>query len=136
MEQIKELERLLKGFPLWEDILLQIDGTQPQPGACGLFPMGLEELSRQEDVTGCIRLRQRQRFLLRRVFPRGEAAAGWLLRFQQWLPRSAPYIPAFGTDCVIRAERGRLAKHRQAGTDIYEVTVTVDYTKENENGEN
>ena len=35
-----------------------------------------------------------------------------------------------------RAEKGRLGKPRQAGTEIYEVTVTVDYTKENENGEN
>jgi hypothetical protein len=78
----------------------------------------------------------RQRFVLRRVFPRGEAAAVWLLQLQQWLPRKIAFLSGFGSDCVIRAEKGRLGKPRQAGTDIYEVTVTVDYTKENENGEN
>ena len=136
MEQIKELEDLLRAFPLWEEGSLQIDSTVPEPGSCGLFSMGTEELSRQEDVTGNLRLRLRQRFILRRVFPRGEDAAGWLLQLQQWLPRNIRYMPGFGLDCVIRAEKGQLGKTRQPGTDIYEVTVTVDFTKENENGEN
>ena len=136
MEQIKTLEDLLRTFPLWDAPGLQIDGTEPSPGACGLFPLGMEELSRREDVTGGIRQRLRQQFVLRRVFPRGAKAAAWLLRLQDWLPRKAQNLPGFGSDCVIRAQKGRLAKTHQAGTDIYEVTLTVEYTKENEYGEN
>jgi len=128
MEQIKELENLLRMFPLWGDAALQIDETEPKPGSCGLFPLGIQELSRREDVTGNVRTRLRQRYVLRRVIGRGEDAAAWLLALQTWL--WGKQLPGFGSDCQVRAEKGSLSKARQAGTDLYEATITLEYTKE------
>lgn len=134
MEQIRELAALLQAFPLWNGQPLQIDGTGAQPNRCGLFPVGEEVLRRRQDVTGGVALRLRQRYILRRVTGRGEEAAAWVLSLQQWL--LGKQLTAFGGDCLVQAEKGRLAKAGPPGTDTYEITITVEYTKEYDDGNN
>lgn len=134
MEHIKALENLLGEFPVWQGESLQVDDTTPAYASCGLFPRGERELSRREDITGNLTLRMEQSFLLRRVAPRGQEAAAWLLQLQSWL--SGKTLPAFGSNSCVRAQGGRLAKPGAAGGDIYELTITVEYTKEKKYGEN
>lgn len=137
MEQINALRALLLTFPLWGQQPLFIDSTDASPECCGLFPLGLRELERREDVLGGCRQRLRQTFLLRRHGCRGEDAAAWLLQLQQWLMEQADVLqPVFGTQLQLRAEQGKLTSTAQPGTGVYEVQITVEYTKEKEYGEN
>lgn len=131
MEPIKALEELLKTFPGWDTAFLLIDSTAPQGINCGLFPQGMEVISCREDVTGKKQFRLRQKFILRRVCPRGRDSSGWLLALQSWLTGKA--LPALGQNCILRAEQGHLAKAHQSGSDVYQMVITADYTKENEN---
>ena len=55
----------LQTFPQWEDSI-QIDFLQARPGSSGLYPKGLTELSRREDVLGNLTLQCRCDFLLRK----------------------------------------------------------------------
>lgn len=137
MEQINALRALLLTFPLWGQQPLFIDSTDAAPQCCGLFPLGLRQLERREDVLGGCRQRLRQTFLLRRHGYRGEDGASWLLQLQQWLMEQADVLqPAFGTELQLRSEQGKLTKATQPGTGVYEVHIIVEYTKEKEYGEN
>ena len=130
MEELEKLKSWLREFPLWDGAELCIDSTDAQPAGCGLFPLGLEQLSVQEDLLGNRTIRFRQQFLLRRVAVRNEAAAAWLLEFQKWVCRQsrAGLCPRFGEEQHLRAEKGRLLRADQTGTATYELTLSADYT--------
>lgn len=104
-----------------------IDTLGPQPGSCGLYPVGLEQLDRREDVLGNRTVRWRQSFLLRRVAARNEDAARWLLDFQNWVANQSELgLAPFET---LRAEKGKLLRSDQTGTATYEVRLTGEFTK-------
>ena len=128
MEQLEELKNWIMGFPLWGDVVLTVDITGAEPGACGLFPVGMEQLSLRQDVLGQTVRRLRQQFLLRRQAVRGQDAAGWLLEFQKWAAENAHLAPQFGAQQQLRAEKGRLVTAAQTGLGLYEVRLTVEYT--------
>ena len=138
MTDLQKLQAWLKTFPKWEEgNMLYVDFTDAVPGNLGLFPKGVEELSRREDVLGNVQLRQRYHFALYRVVSgqeNQEANAAWLLEFQNWVQRqdAMGLAPKFGDDpknAHIRAEKGRFSDGRQVGSAIYVVTLTADFTK-------
>ena len=135
MEQINALWQYLSGFPQWEENSVLVDVTPEKPDGCGLFPQGVEVLKRQTDVTGGVRLRMRQSFLLRRIGVRTGASAAWLLELQNWVLEHPPCAlePVWGTDLQLRLEKGRLTRTEQSGTATYEAVVIIEYTKENQN---
>lgn len=130
MEQLEELTVWLKSFPKWEDTDLAVDTTGAQPGACGLFPVGIEVLECREDVLGNRHSRLRQSFLLRRNAVRGMDAAAWLLAFSRWARQNAATAPVFGNRQTLRAEKGRLTNATQTGTGFYEIRLTFEYENE------
>ena len=130
MEHLEELTVWLKSFPRWGEADLTVDSTGSKPGACGLFPVGIEVLESREDVLGNRKTRLRQSFLLRRNAVRGTDAAAWLLGFARWAEQSAAAAPVFGSRQTLRAEKGRLSNAAQTGTGFYEIKLTFEYVIE------
>ena len=129
MEELEKLRNWLITFPLWGGADLVIDTTGADPGACGLFPTGVEEVSAKEDVLGNRTVSYRQQFLLRRVALRNEDAAAWLLALQRFVNESNN-APGFGDgQSRIRAEKGRLISASQSGTGTYEVRLTSEFER-------
>ena len=130
------LERVcswLQTFPLWEGTL-QVDYADEIPGSTGLYPRGLTELSRREDVLGNVAVRCRCGFLLRRCACPGEDNARWLMEFQTWVAdqNRLGLAPQFGDDPKqerIRAFDGRIYDRAQAGSGRYTVILTAEFTK-------
>lgn len=137
MTQIEKMTQWLRTFPLWQEEALYVDRTPPQTGNSGLYPTGVEELSRQEDIMGNVTVQNRMQFTLYRVTSDGAdntRQAQWLLALQQWLQSqsAAGLAPAFGDIPHrerIRGEKGKRKTTTQAGTGTYLLTITVDYTK-------
>ncbi len=125
---MENLKIFLMGFPGWGDAQLQIDTTQSEPGSCGLFPLGTEEISRREDVLGNVKCRLRQTYALRRVAPRGEEAAAFMASLAEWI-RSQP-APNLGINTRVRGEKGRLASVSQTGAATYEMKISAEFEKE------
>ena len=131
MDYLNALETMLKAYPGWGGLTLQIDSTGPETVSCGLFPQGEEILSSWENVTGVKRMRLRQKFILRRICPRGATENAWIRGLQAWLTGKKP-----DKRCTFRAENGRLVKAHPTGCDVYELTITAEYTKETEYEQN
>lgn len=138
MEVLQTLKSWLITFPKWEEgRLLFVDFTDGVPGNAGLFPKGMEVLRRKEDVLGNVRLSCRYHFALYRVAAGQEDQrenARWLEEFQRWVQQqdAMGLAPKFGDvprQEHIRAEHGRLSSRKQAGSALYTVTLTADYTK-------
>lgn len=137
MNDLEKLRKWLLTYPNWsESGLLYVDYTDAVPGL-GLYPAGLEELGRQEDVLGNVTVKCRYHFALYRVTAAQEDKtedAAWLLEFQQWVQQQSALglAPQFGdvpgTE-RLRAQKGKLKEASQAGTATYVVTLTADFTK-------
>lgn len=130
MEQLEQLTAWIMTFPQWGEAELTVDITGAKPGACGLFPVGIEVRKSREDVLGNRYSRLRQEFLLRRNAVRGFDAAAWLLAFSRWVAKNAAAAPVFGTRQTLRAEKGRLASPAQSGTGFYEIRLIFEYENE------
>ena len=138
MDVLEMLRQWLLTYPAWEEGgLMYIDFTDGLPGSAGLYPAGLEELSRVADVTGAITARNRYSFVLYRLTERqedNEANARWLLEFQQWVQQqsAAGLAPVFGDEPArerLYAQKGRLQETNDAGTGIYAVNLIAEFTK-------
>lgn len=136
MTDLEKVKQWLTAYPNWDaGGLMYIDYTDAIPGNTGLFPQGLEEVSRQEDVLGNRRVRGRYHFALYRVAERREETgsdAAWLLEFQKWVQQqsAAGLAPRFGdiqTAEKIRAENGKLCNIDPAGVITYVVELTAEF---------
>ena len=134
MTDLEKLYRWLREYPEWNG-LLQVDRLEDESDGIGIFPKGLEELSRQEDVQGNVSIACRYRFdLLRRVHhqPDSKTNAQWLLDFQNWVQQQSVdgKTPRFGDVPEaekMRAEKGTLQNH--AITDTFAVTLIAEFMK-------
>ncbi len=136
MTQLEKLKVWLQTYPAWEDTI-QVDFAEDIPGNTGLFPTGVEELSRREDVLGNLQVECRYSFDLRRQVAGGcdgTANAQWLLDFQIWVQQQSAggLAPHFGD--VPQQERmqvrgGSLKAVSPVGTGTYIVTLMADFMK-------
>ena len=62
---LENMKAWLQTFPQWEGSI-QVDYLDAVPGNTGLYPKGITELSRREDVLGNVKVRCRSTFLLRK----------------------------------------------------------------------
>ena len=129
---LETVKKWLQTYPGWEGI--QLDYVDDLPGNSGLYPRGLRELSAREDVLGNKQVRCRWDFLLRRAAAPGMDNAKWLLDFQQWVAQqdAMGMTPQFGDEPKterIRAFEGRLDSHKQVGSALYTVQLTIEFTK-------
>lgn len=128
MDTLEILKGWLVGFPEWGNAQLHIDITEPDPGSCGLFPLGTEEISRREDVLGNVKVRLRMTCLLRRVALRRDEGAAFMAELSRWIgQRPAPML---GMNTRIRGEKGKLASVSQTGTATYEMKIIAEFEKE------
>ena len=134
MTDLEKLFWWLREYPHWGGYL-QVDRLEDESDGIGIFPKGLEELSRQEDVHGNLRIACRYRFeLLRRVHysPDSIENAQWLLDFQNWVQQQCRegLAPRFGDVPAaerMRAEKGFLQNHSMK--DTCAVTLIADFIK-------
>ena len=130
---LETIKQWLQTFPNWEDSIC-IDCVDAAPGSTGLYPKGLKEVSRREDVLGNLMIRCHYDFLLRRNAGRSEENARWLLEFQNWVMEQSRLglAPKFGDDPKterFRACEGQLQSHSQAGSTMYTVRLSTEFTK-------
>lgn len=130
---LEQMKRWLQTFPQWEGTL-QLDYMDAVPGNAGLYPEGLTEISRREDVLGNVRVRYRCGFRLRTAAVSGEAQAQWLLALQNWVAEQdrLGLTPKFGDEPQterIRALEGRLDAPAQVGSSVYTLQLTAEFTK-------
>lgn len=137
MTALEKMVQWLKTFPLWDDAKLHIDYLAAEPENAGLYPQGLEEVARREDVLGNVTVLCRLHFMLyRRTFGQQDSGENstWLLQLQQWVQSQSALglAPVFGDAPEkerIRAEQGKLQKARQTGTGLYAVAITAEFEK-------
>ena len=138
MTDLEKVQQWLLTYPQWEEGgLLYVDYTDAVPGNAGLYPNGLEEISRKTDVLGNVTVQNRYHFALYRVVTATEdntGSAQWLLEFQKWVQSqsAAGLAPQFGDEPAqewIRAEKGKLKEVSQTGTGTYVVTLTAEFVK-------
>lgn len=138
MDDLEKIKQWLLSYPQWEEGgLLYIDYADAIPGNCGLYPTGLEEVSRKRSITGVLTVKNRYRFALYRVTKgqsHSQEAAQWLMDFQNWVQRqsAAGLAPVFGDDPRqehICAEQGKLQAANMTGTGKYVVMLTAEFVK-------
>ena len=130
---LEKMKQWLVSFPGWEE-QLHIDYADGVPGNSGLYPRGIREISRREDVLGNVAVRCACVFTLRRSACPGEDNARWLLDLQNWVMDQdrMGLAPEFGDDPKterIRAYEGKLDKSFQTGGGLYTVQLSAEYTK-------
>lgn len=133
MDILETVRRWVMTFPGWEQLPLpRIDGLGAVPGDGGLFPKGLEQLGRMEDVLGNVKRFCRYTVTLQMVrhAPDGADAAA-LLEFQNWVAdqSEAGLAPTLGEDTRWRAESGRLEGNKGVGTGVYTVNLMAEFTE-------
>ena len=136
MTILERVRQWLQTYPQWEDTLT-VDMIPAGTDAAGLFPGGVEERSRKEDILGNRQVQCRMRFILRRQVSAeedNESHAAWLLDFQQWvsLQSLAGLTPQLGDVPAweqMRAEKGSLQKISPTGIGTYTVTITANFIK-------
>ena len=134
---IQKLIQWLQTFPQWEGTIFPAHSTAV-PVNAGLYPTGMEEISRKTDLLGRVRVQNRQRFTLSRIGTAAEENAQGLLQVQNGVQRqgAAGLAPTFGDDPQterLRAENGKLQHAKQAGTERYQVQLIAEFTKIYEN---
>ena len=125
------------------DILgsFRCDYTDQIPASGGVFPAGLVEISRTEDILGNVTAVNQYNFGLYYVLEKspdddGGATenADWIMDFQRWVQEQsvrglAPRIGNTDEREVIRAQNGALYDAQDEGTATYMVALSVQFTQ-------
>ena len=131
---LEKLKVWLTTYPYWDETI-QVDFADSRLGSTGLFPKGVEEVSRREDVLGNSQVSCRYTFtLFWQMMGQGDDAANAarLLDFQHWVREQSVLglAPQFGDAPAwerIRAENGGFTAGAQTVT--YTVTLIADFMK-------
>jgi len=118
-----------------------VDHLPAEPGSCGLFQKGLQEVKRTEDLVGNVKVHCRYRFVLRCMVLEDSA---WLPAFQDWVQqqsalRLTPVLGDVPGEEQVQALDGKLTERSQPGTRVCEVALVADFIKiyeEKDHGEN
>lgn len=142
MTDIEKLKTWIATFPDF-DILGQfrVDFTDQVPANGGIFPSGLVEVDREEDILGNVTVQNQYNFGLYYVFikaPGDDTSAAvnadWIMDFQRWVQAQSvrKLAPTFGDidtdEEIIRAQNGVLYDANDEGTATYMVQLSVNFT--------
>lgn len=129
-----------EGFAQLED--LHIDYTDHLPDNAGVFPSGLVEIRRTEDVLGNVTVENQYNFVLYRLMARSPGDdmaatdnADSMMDFQLWVQSQSVThkAPTFGDIDVeqetISAQNGALYETDEEGTALYVVTISAKFKK-------
>lgn len=142
MSDIERVRKWIETFPDHKKLDgFQVDYTDAIPNNGGIFPSGLVEISRREDILGNVTVQNQYNFGLYYVFPKApgdnEGAAinaDWVMDFQKWIQEQSirRLVPTFGDEPEterIRAQNGVLYAAEEEGTATYMVQLSVNFTK-------
>jgi hypothetical protein len=121
------------------DILskFRVDYTDQIPSNGGIFPGGLVEVDRMEDVLGNVTVSSQYNFALYYVFYKADGDdagavgnADWIMDFQRWVQEQSVrgLAPRFGnTDDreIIQAQNGVLYDQGDEGVAVYMVQLSI-----------
>ncbi|MBP1737279.1 MAG: hypothetical protein H6Q60_1160 [Oscillospiraceae bacterium] len=142
MTDLEQIRAWIATYPDF-DILgqFQVDFTDTVPANGGIFPSGLVEVDREEDILGNVEVHNQYNFGLYYVFPKapGDNAsatvnADWVMDFQRWVQeqsvtKAAPTFGNIDEDTeAIRAQNGVLYDANEEGTATYMVQLSVNFT--------
>ena len=145
MSALEKIRNWIATYPGY-DILgrFQVDYTDQVPSNGGIFPSGLVEISRTEDIIGNVTVQNQYNFGLYYVFPKdpGDNAgaqinADWIMDFQLWVQEQSVrrLAPVFGDEPRterVQAQNGVLYDADEEGTATYMVQLSVNFTKKYE----
>lgn len=145
MTDLEKVREWLKSFPKFSDISkFKVDYTDQIPANGGIFPSGLVEISRSEDIIGNVIVENQYNFGLYYVFSKapgddiGAALnADWIMSFQQWVQEQSILgkAPAFGNTGEkekAAAQNGVLYEADIEGTATYMVQLSFIFKKKYE----
>lgn len=142
MTPLEQIRAWIATYPGY-DILgsFGVDYTDRIPASGGIFPSGLVEVRRTEDILGNITVENQYNFGLYYVFLKdpgdntgATVNAHWIMDFQMWVQEQSVRgkAPVFGDDPgaeEIRAQNGVLYESDEEGTATYMVQLSVNFTK-------
>ena len=138
LETVKQWISMYPGHNILSDF--SVDYTDQIPSNGGIFPNGLVEVERVEDVTGGVSLRNQYNFGLYYVFEKSpgddkaaEVNADWIMDFQEWVQSATP--PQFGDRTIsASAQNGTLYSADAEGTATYMVQLSILFERGIKNG--
>lgn len=142
MTALEIIRNWLTTYPQFEILSqFQVDYTDQIPNNGGLFPSGLVEVSRKEDILGNVTVVNQLNFGIYYVFekaPSDEIGAvinqEWIADFQNWVQEQSirHLIPAIGDNPLketAQAQNGVLYDATEEGLATYMVQLTIQYEK-------
>ena len=141
MTDLEKVRAWIRTYPDF-DVLseFQVDYTDQIPANGGIFPSGLQEISRVKYIYGDVLVTNQLNFGLYYVFekaPDDDAGAAvnadWLMDFQRWVQDQSVrgLAPSFGNYDIanerIKAENGVLYAADEEGTATYMVQLSIQY---------
>lgn len=146
MTPIEEIKQWISTYP-GHNILgdFSVDYTDQIPANGGIFPNGIIEVSRLEDVTGDTMVQNQYNFGLYYVFEKppgddvgAEINADWIMDFQEWVQQQSltGTVPQFGDrTTAIQAQNGVMYDAGADGIATYMVQLSVSFEKFYQRGE-
>ena len=117
----------------------QVDYTDQIPANGGIFPSGLVEVRRTEDILGNVEVENQYNFGLYYVFEKAPGDdigatvnADWIMDFQEWVQEQSiqGQVPVFGDKTTVAmAQNGVLYAADEEGTATYMVQLSVLFKK-------
>ena len=142
MTPLEKIRAWLKTFEDF-DILdsFKVDYTDQVPANGGIFPSGLVEVERRQDIFGSVTVTNQYNFGLYYVFEKvpdddtgATINADWVMDFQEWVQAQSitGAAPVFGDAPLqekIMAQNGVLYEANEEGTATYMVQLSVQFIK-------
>lgn len=137
LEQVRAWIETYQGMERLSDFWIDDMNTGGNNG--GIFPRGVSELERKEDILGNVEVLNQHQFKLYYVFTKEpgnnegmRSNAEWLMAFQDWVQEQsiqdlAPPLGLPGRSA--RAEKGMLYRNGEDGSAAYTVVLTIKYKK-------
>lgn len=145
MTDLEKVREWIKTFPKFSVISeFSVDYTDQIPANGGIFPSGLVEISRTEDIIGNITVENQYNFGLYYVFTKspeddiGAALnADWIMEFQKWVQEQsvrgiAPVFGNTGEKEKAVAQNGVLYEADGEGVATYMVQLSFNFKKKYE----
>ena len=145
MTALEKIKNWIETFPSHNILAdFQIDYVDQIPANGGIFPSGLVEIERRQDIFGSVTVTNQYNFGLYYVF---EKAAGdnteatinadWIMDFQEWIQEQSAIgkAPVFGdipNRERIMAQNGVLYRASDEGYATYMVQLSVRFMKQYE----
>ena len=141
MSNLDKLKKWLRTYPGYDRLgEMQVDYTDQLPGCFGLFPAGLVEISRKENLWGDVTVENQYNFALYLVLPKApgddvgaQINADWVMDFQHWVQAQSVThkAPTFGNveaSCeTMSAQNGALYDADEEGLAMYMVSLQATF---------